>query len=278
MQSTPPTGRPTTPRLDAVLATHRVVAYRPALVDLAGDVVAGVFLSQVLYWMPRTTVHRDGRSWIVKAPRDWWEECRLTEDQARRATKALRDRGLIETRVWKWNGTPTTHLTLIEEALEEALATLDPTRDDPEWTRATAQVDLGDNPSGPGTRPKSSVTPEMKTEMKTEIVVSDDVRRLADLLAELMVANGCRPPSITKTGFLDPIRLLIEKDGVEPDRVERAIRWSQADEFWRANIHSGKALREKYDTLRQQARRQKAGSVAQVADARAEYLARKQAG
>lgn len=111
-----------------------------------------------------------------------------------------------------------------------------------------------------------------------EIIVSDDVRRLCSLLASLMVENGCREPTVTKSGWLDPMRLLIEKDGIEPDRVERAIRWSQADEFWRANIHSGKALREKYDTLRQQARRQKAGSVAQVADARAEYLARKQAG
>ena len=116
-----------------------------------------------------------------------------------------------------------------------------------------------------------------KESQLNEIVVSDDVRRLCDLLAELMVANGCRPPSITKTGWLDPIRLLIEKDGIEPERVERAIRWSQADEFWRANIHSGKALREKYDTLRQQARRAKqgGGSTEAILDARTEFLRRR---
>lgn len=108
-----------------------------------------------------------------------------------------------------------------------------------------------------------------------ETVVSDDVRRLSDLLADLMVDNGCRRPTITKSGFLDPIRLLIEKDGVEPERVERAIRWSQADEFWRANIHSGRALREKFDTLRQQAARSRKGSPTQVRDAASEFLARK---
>lgn len=111
------------------------------------------------------------------------------------------------------------------------------------------------------------------------VEVSPDVERLATLLADLMVENGCRRPNITKSGFLDPIRLLIEKDGVDPGRVERAIRWSQADEFWRANIHSGKSLREKFDTLRQQAVRQntkRAGSLDQVRDAAAEYLARKE--
>ena len=141
----------------------------------------------------------------------------------------------------------------------------------------TSEAERGDTQGANGVT-RVSPEPSSDPSMDPSFVVSDDVRRLCDLLAELMVANGCRPPSITKTGWYDPIRLLIEKDGISPDRVERAIRWCQADEFWRANIHSGKALREKFDTLRQQAARPKPGSVAAVRDAREEYLARKAAG
>lgn len=110
-----------------------------------------------------------------------------------------------------------------------------------------------------------------------ETEVSDDVLRLCGLLADLMVENGCRRPSVTKTGWLEPMRLLIEKDGIEPDRVERAIRWCQRDEFWRANILSPKKLREKFDTLRlaRQRELQRPGTVGNIQDAGSDYLSRR---
>lgn len=157
----------TSPRVETVLATHRVVAFRPALADVAGDVVAGILLSQILYWWPRATIQREGQTWIAKASKEWWEECRVTEDQARRSLKALRDRGLVETKVWKFNGTPVTHVRLVEAALEEALASLDPSRDDPEWNRPSAQVHPGQDPSGPGPTPETYGT-EMTTETTSE--------------------------------------------------------------------------------------------------------------
>ena len=41
-----------------------------------------------------------------------------------------------------------------------------------------------------------------------------------------------------------------------PEQIEAAIRWCQADEFWRSNILSASKLREKYDQLRLAAARQ----------------------
>lgn len=161
----------------------------------------------------------------------------------------------------------------------------------PEPGGVTTEAERGDTDGGDGVSlvsPKPSIDPSIDP---SSFVVSDDaptgysedVVRLAALLADLMVENGCRRPSLTKSGWLDPIRLLIDKDGIEAERVEKAIRWCQADEFWRANIHSGKKLREKFDTLRQQAKRQVqarggGASVEQIREAGQEYLGRRMAG
>lgn len=120
-----------TPHFDAALATNDVVAFRLAFADIAGDVVAGLLLSQLAYWTTRATVERDGHLWIVKTLEAWWDECRLTPHQARRALAELVKRGLAETATHKFHGIPTSHIRLIPEAMETALATL-PTRDNRE--------------------------------------------------------------------------------------------------------------------------------------------------
>lgn len=76
-----------------------------------------------------------------------------------------------------------------------------------------------------------------------------DVEQLLDLLDEGIAANGSRVPSRSKANR-DAMRLLLDKDGRTAEQVATAIRWCQADEFWRANILSASKLREKYDQLR----------------------------
>jgi hypothetical protein len=83
----------------------------------------------------------------------------------------------------------------------------------------------------------------------------DDVKRLLDLLDSEIERNGGRKPSRTKKN-IDAARLLLDRDGKTVEQVEAAIRWSQGDEFWRSNILSMSKLREKYETLRLQAKRQ----------------------
>lgn len=82
-----------------------------------------------------------------------------------------------------------------------------------------------------------------------------DVDRLCEHLAARIVANGSKRPTITQK-WRDAARLLIDKDGRTEQQVMTAIDWCQDSEFWRANILSMPKLREKYDQLRQQARRQ----------------------
>ena len=81
-----------------------------------------------------------------------------------------------------------------------------------------------------------------------------DVERLCVLLAELIEANGCKRPNVTE-GWRKACDRMLRIDKRTPEQVENAIRWCQADPFWRANVLSMPKLREKYDQLRLAAKR-----------------------
>lgn len=77
----------------------------------------------------------------------------------------------------------------------------------------------------------------------------DDVDRLCDLLADLIAANGSKRPTVTKA-WRDAARLMLDKDGRDPEKAARLMRWCQQDEFWRSNVLSMPTFRDKYDQLR----------------------------
>lgn len=77
---------------------------------------------------------------------------------------------------------------------------------------------------------------------------------LSQLLADLIEENGSRRPVVTSS-WKKAERLLLTRDGRDYDEAEHLIRWSQASEFWAPNILSMPKFREKYDTLRLQAKR-----------------------
>jgi hypothetical protein len=93
-------------------------------VDLTGDLTAGIVLGQIVYWWLPTKegksklrIFREGRYWLAKRLKDWFEELRITVKQARRAIQILKDKGYIITKVWKFAGAPTTHISLNVEKL-----------------------------------------------------------------------------------------------------------------------------------------------------------------
>ncbi len=92
-------------------------------IDMAGDLVAGIVLSQIVYWhLPsregrtRLRVKRDGHLWLAKGRADWWDECRVSPKQADRALALLEDRGLVEVRLFRFAGAPTKHVRIVPEA------------------------------------------------------------------------------------------------------------------------------------------------------------------
>ena len=113
--------------------------------------------------------------------------------------------------------------------------------------RATAVV------TPPKSLPKSPPKPFTPAKPPRE-----DVERLCTHLAGRIEANGCKQPAITAK-WRDAARLMLDRDGRTEDQAHAAIDWCQDDEFWRANILSMPKLREKYDQLQMQARRQHRG-------------------
>jgi hypothetical protein len=96
-------------------------------IDMAGDLVAGVVLSQIVYWhLPardgraRLQVEKDGQLWLAKSRTDWWEECRISPKQADRALDVLADKGLIAIRLFKFGIAPTKHVRIVQENFLQA--------------------------------------------------------------------------------------------------------------------------------------------------------------
>ncbi|MCX4751727.1 hypothetical protein OG455_41810 [Kitasatospora sp. NBC_01287] len=83
-----------------------------------------------------------------------------------------------------------------------------------------------------------------------------DVEQACQLLADLVHENGSTRPTVTQR-WRDAARLMLDKDGRTLDEVLGAIRWCQADEFWRSNVMAMPKLRSQYDRLRLEAQRKR---------------------
>jgi hypothetical protein len=97
-------------------------------VDIAGDLVSGVLLSQIVYWhLPnkegksKRQVQHKGHYWIAKKRDAWWDECRMTPKQFDRASTVLKKKGLIEVQTFKFDGAPMKHVRLNWDNLTVAI-------------------------------------------------------------------------------------------------------------------------------------------------------------
>lgn len=101
-------------------ATSRdTIDFKKIYVDMTGDLIAGLMLSQIVFWylpdrqgQSKLRVQREGRFWLAKARHEWWDECRITLEQVKRATKLLVEQKLVVTRRFKFAGAPTTHIRI----------------------------------------------------------------------------------------------------------------------------------------------------------------------
>ena len=101
-------------------------------VDLAGDLVSGLVLSQLLYWFtpskktcrPKVSIERDGKLWLAKSRKSWWDEVRISPKQFDRACTILEGKGLIETALFKFGNSPVKHLRPNELGILEGVKSI----------------------------------------------------------------------------------------------------------------------------------------------------------
>ena len=89
-------------QLIAAMLGERPIAYYPILARSLKSVTGAIFLSQLLYWTPRTK-NPDG--WVYKTRADIHDETALTRDEQETARKALLRVRVIEE---KRRGVPAT--------------------------------------------------------------------------------------------------------------------------------------------------------------------------
>jgi len=83
-----------------VLLTDRPIAYHPMLARAIGSVTGGVFLSQILYWAPRT---HDPDGWIRKTQEELTAETALTRREQETARRDCKRAGVL---TWTLRGIP----------------------------------------------------------------------------------------------------------------------------------------------------------------------------
>ena len=109
--------------------------------------------------------------------------------------------------------------------------------------------------------PTKDNTKDNITKDNNIIVVNPDALRLAEILfseiikenpkSRLLNQNSVKKQK-TIAGWAKDIEKLIRLDKQEPSTVEEVILFATHDNFWGANILSGKKLRDKWDTLTKQ--------------------------
>jgi len=133
------------------------VDLKKTYVDMADDLVAGVLLSQIVYWhLPskkdgrsKLRVRKDGHYWLAKARKDWWDEIRLSPNRVDRALGILEEKGIIVTAVYKFDSTPTKHIRIDKEGFLTA------------WDAALQASDEEENPILPkGENPNGRFYPK----------------------------------------------------------------------------------------------------------------------
>lgn len=127
-------------------------------------------------------------------------------------------------------------------------------RSKPSYIEEDDQDDQDDPFLGPNADASAPSTgPKKRTgKPKAEAPPRPDVDALCQRLAELMIANECKPPTITQA-WRDEARRLLDLDNRPFDKAMSLLEWCQNDFFWKSNIHSMTKFRAQYDQLRQRA-------------------------
>lgn len=201
--------------------THDCIDLKRTYIRLTGDLVSGVMLSQIVYhWLPREDgkpklwVMRQGKYWLPMRHADW-AEFGISEFQAASALQRLRDLKLIETKRFRFHGSPTTHIRLIRKGLVSALNALleaDPALA-PLWV-------MPQNPDDDGTPEDSESEPENSGDSREQESLAEEKQEQQPELpvTEKPVTEKRERVAVVEVQFSQK---LLESEGVAPQVARR---------------------------------------------------------
>lgn len=152
--------------------SHRFNHTLHAYIDIAGDLTAGVLLSQIMYWFDkdsknecvRTKIKKKGYFWIARRRDEWANEIRVAPKQYDSAMKKLKAKKLVIVEKFKINGAPTTHIRPNDEVINVAIK---------EWKEQIALEIIKDNEMEQSDMTSSNQNlPE--EENREKVVLNDD--------------------------------------------------------------------------------------------------------
>ena len=183
-------------------ASRDTIDVKRCYIDLAGeDLVAGILLSQIVYWhLPgrdggdKLVIEKGGERWLAKGRGDWWDECRISPKQFDRASALLERLGLIETGVRRFRGSPTKHIRLCWDVFlrELALLALKAARGNPaEGKMEIPQRSISKSPKGEG---QNSPSGKIQLDLSARFLTETETKNFKDSFREAGARAGAGEP------------------------------------------------------------------------------------
>lgn len=100
-----------------------VIEIRMIYVDLTGNILTGMLLSQIVHEFSqghatRTLITRGGQQWLAKSCAEWYDTIQFTEKRLRKHLADLESAGIIERQIFKLEGSPTMHIRIAWDVLQ----------------------------------------------------------------------------------------------------------------------------------------------------------------
>jgi hypothetical protein len=183
-------------------ASRDTIDFKKIYVDIAGDLNAGLMLSEIIYWhlpasngQTKLRALHQGFYWIAVRRYEWWERTRFSPKQADRALAILVDAGLVIKDVFKFDGDPTVHIRLNEDAFTTRWEdVLNHPPENPYLPKGKNETDLSGTTLS--TSEESPVT-ETTSETTTEKKQSPPQAALTDPEHSRRLAHDGTPPPAT---------------------------------------------------------------------------------
>lgn len=106
---------------------HKYVRAKKIYIDMAGDLIAGIVLSEIVYWhtpgkggkQRLRAIEGQSDKWLACRRQSWWERARITARQFDRALDKLVQVGLIIREHFDYKGQSTLHVRISWDVFEE---------------------------------------------------------------------------------------------------------------------------------------------------------------